>query len=189
MPAIMTDLVRAAADIVAGVLSYPAAALLYLIQLAVYRLYRFIRWFLVIAGVLFPYTDELNSFVGKQFISCRRNDGDGYPRQLPEIRVSNEVLRIANFIFNLQTTDFSYLSYPETSVEAPFAFSSPYPEGIHPSYFMQDLKMYLSFLLQWQSVNSPNDLQNLVNPIHPQSWGGSSNGWVWECRRLVSILL
>lgn len=170
MPAILADLAKAAADLAAGILTYPARALLYLIQLALYRLYRFIRYFLVIAGVAFPYIDELDSPLGRQFTILREiNDGtNGYPHTIPNMNFWRELWETEGLSFVINGTDYSYINYPSRfKLEQPTTLPSPYPKGIDPEYFINQAKLDPSFLTQWTVAKDPNELRRLVlNTMH-----------------------
>ena len=177
LPAILTDIARAAADIIAGVISYPMRALLYLLQSLLYKLYRSVRWYLVLAGVAFPCRDELNSELGRQFITCRNAD-DGYPRRPKQINSWTERLNAFGRTLTFKATDEIYLYYPSMQPpEHPTRLSSVYPSGIDPEYFINQLQIDQTFLQNWKSITKPTDLRNIVRwpPQSPSVSDGFGN--------------
>jgi len=179
-PAIVADLTRFIADIIAGIITYPLAIALYLLQSFLYRIYRQIRWFLVVSGVAFPALDELTSPLAQQFITCRALTGDDpYPRRPPAVNAWRERWETLNRVFEFDASDLPYLNYPATHGELPSTKPSVYPAGVSPTYFMNQLGIDPSFVAGWQAVTTPADLRRLVqstpSPSGPHPVAGLGN--------------
>ncbi len=164
-PSILADIARFIADIAIGVITYPMAAALYLLQTLLYRIYRQIRWFLVVSGIAFPYKDELRSSIGRQFVSCRSENEDNYPHRPPPINKWRERWSTVGQTFEFDATDLEYLVYPSTQAESPQTRPSPYPRGSSPEYFINQLQIDNSFLSQWETAVTPLQVRDIVNRI------------------------
>jgi Zinc dependent phospholipase C len=173
LPSILADIAKAAADILLGVITYPMRALLYLLESFLYKIYRSIRWYLVLAGVAFPCLDELNSDLGRQFITCPNPD-ERYPRHPKIISTWTERLNALNRILEFKATDEIYLYYPSMQPpEFPTHLSSVYPSGIDPEYFINQLQIDQTFFKNWKSITKPDDLKNIVHwPSQPPAKKG-----------------
>jgi hypothetical protein len=165
-PSILAEIARFIADIVLGVITYPMAAALYLLQSWLYRIYRQIRWFLVISGMAFPYKDELRSSVGRQFGSCRTENEDSYPHLPPVVNKWRERWSAAGQLVEFDATDLEYLVYPSTpEAENPQTRPSPYPHGSSPELFINQLQLDDNFLAQWEATVTPLQVRDLVRGI------------------------
>jgi hypothetical protein len=100
VPAILADMVRFVTDAALGVITYPLAAAVYLFQCFLYNIYRQVRWFLVISGVLFPCIDELSNPLALQFTRIRESVDESYPHIRPVISTWKERLHTITFSAN-----------------------------------------------------------------------------------------
>jgi Zinc dependent phospholipase C len=172
-PAILADMVRFVGDAAVGIITYPLAAAAYVFQCYLYSVYRSVRWFLVISGVLFPCTDELTNPLGLQFAESRGHNDDSYPHIPPDINKWIERLQAITFTAN----NYDYLNYPRTPGEHPSTIVSPYPKGTTPEFFMFELKRDDQFIQSWRAVPTPAALRTLVSSISltPPYRGGFGN--------------
>ena len=174
VPAVLVDMARFVTDAALGVITYPLAAAVYVFQCYVYNIYRQVRWFLVISGVLFPCVDELDNPLALQFTSSRGNGDENYPHVPPVVDTWTERLGAVTFSAN----NFAYLNYPKTKRELPGARPSPYPSGTTPELFMHDLDRDDQFVATWLVKNTPVEIRTLVStipPLHAPYKGGFGN--------------
>ncbi|HEX6749467.1 MAG TPA: zinc dependent phospholipase C family protein [Longimicrobium sp.] len=166
LPALLVDIARFFADLAAGVVLYPLEAALYLLQSILYRSYRITRWFLVVSGVAFPLRDEINSSIGRQFITCRHpSGGDDYPRVPHAVRSWRARFQAVGRLLEFEATDLDYLHYPTGELERPIVEPSPYRQGVTPDYFISELQPDHSYVSQWTSVSTPTDLSKLPRVV------------------------
>ena len=163
VPSVLLDMERFLVDVAGGVISYPFAAAVYVFQCFVYNIYRQVRWFLVISGVLFPCVDELKNPLARQFtqIPGFADDNDHrshYPHIPPTINTWTE--RYKEIVFS--ANNFDYLNYPATNGETPGTRSSPYPAGATPELFMYSLHRDNDFVKEWLKKATPSEVRELV---------------------------
>jgi hypothetical protein len=179
MATFFARMVAFVADIIAGVIKFPIECALYMIQTALYNLYRQTRWFLVVNGMLFPYPDELGSSLGRQFASSPAPNSpilENYP-YVPAVETPSEV-RLGTLDVFANNIDF--MSYPSHNPpERPRTRASPYPEGSLPELFMYDLQPDPAFVTQWFQATDADQLRRLAYSIDiratPQMRGGFGN--------------
>jgi hypothetical protein len=133
------DLVRFIVDIIIGAGTYPLAGAVWYLQMSVYNLYRLLIQFLVMGGVLYPFHDNLNDWIGQQFISSRAPEPH-FPHQPPPFEEWNYVLQLVTRVLNVTLVDYHYLSYPNTPTEKPATLSSPYAHEA-PTYFIEQAQV------------------------------------------------
>lgn len=165
VPAVMADMVRFVTDVALGVITYPLAAAVYVFESYLYSLYRQVRWYLVISGVLFPCKDELTDPLALQFVTSKGGFLENYPHQLPTITLWPDQMNSPTDHVKFTANNFDYLNYPTTPTEKPSTRPSPYPPATTPELFMFDLKRDDAFVASWLTQTTPANLRALVGGI------------------------
>lgn len=155
------DILRLAIDTALGIGTYPIQVALYLAQKSLYQVYRNVHSLLVLTGIAFPFHDECSSSLGQQFLPTSRPDPH-YPHQAPVIESFAEQVQIGIRLLTINRSNYYYLEYPHTPLEAPRTLSSPYV-NVLPEYFMSIAERDPVYMKAWRDVEKwdPSALDRL----------------------------
>ena len=171
----IADLIRFIIDLSIEGGTYPIAAAVFYLQLGLFNIYRFMFLFLVVGGVMFPFQDQLNDWIGEQFITSNAPEPH-FPHQPEPMEECEYVIQLIGRALSYTLLDYHYLTYPRTPTEDPPTLSSPYAHET-PLYFINQAGISEQYRTKSLQAQRPTELDTInedirnrmfSDPAHPE---------------------